>query len=88
MFSIPLCVIANILGIFRKAGLPKFTVDYMQSIIMCEDFQTLAYIMSISMTQKGFFLNMPILIMAILTLSFEFKNILDKNPNSPIISIA
>lgn len=44
--------------------------------------------MSIAMSQKGFFVHTPLLISAALALSIEFKKILDKKPNTPVLSIS
>ena len=72
----------------RKSGTPKMSMDYAQSIIFLDEFSSLTYLMSIMMMPKGFFIHTPLLISAALSLAIDFKKILDKKPNTPILSIA
>ena len=64
------------------------SMDYAQSIIFLDEFSSLTYLMSIMMMPKGFFIHTPLLISTALALAIEFKKILDKKPNTPILSIA
>lgn len=61
-------------------------MNYAQSVIFTEEFATLTYVMSITMTSGGIFLNMPVIIAALLTLSIDLKKELDKNPSFPLVS--
>jgi CRISPR/Cas system CMR subunit Cmr6 (Cas7 group RAMP superfamily) len=54
--------------------------------VFLEEFSALTYLMSIMMMPKGFFTHTPLLLGVVLSLAFEFKKILDKNPNTPILS--
>jgi hypothetical protein len=83
----PICLISQLLGVLRKAGVPRFDIMYAQGLIFTEEFQTLTYVMSISMSKGGLFLNMPIIIATLLTLSVDFKKELDTRPTLPIVSM-
>ena len=87
LYTMSLLITANIVGMMRKAGTPEFNIAYLQRIIFTEDFQTMCYAMSISLTTKGLFLMTPVLISAVMTLAFECKKELDTKPSTPIISI-
>jgi|TARA_B110000285_G_C15007947_1_gene554859 CRISPR/Cas system CMR subunit Cmr6 (Cas7 group RAMP superfamily) len=54
--------------------------------VFLEEFSALTYLMSIMMMPKGFFIHTPLLLGVVLSLAVEFKKILDKNPNTPILS--
>ena len=83
-----LVLAGNIMSTFRKSGMPKFSIEFMQSIVFLDEFSNLTYLMSIATTPKQFFVHTPLLISAVLLLSVEFKRILDKKPNTPILSTA
>ena len=61
-------------------------LDYAQSIVFLDEFGALTYLMSIVMMPKGFFIHTPLLMGVALALAIEFKKILDKKPNTPILS--
>lgn len=77
---------ALIVGILRKTGMPKMNMEYAQSFMFAEDFQTLAYLMSIAMSGSSLFVNMPLLITAASHLAIDFKRMLNSNPNIPLLS--
>lgn len=85
-FTTQCCYAAHIMNILRKAGMPKMSMDYAQSIVFLDEFRALTYLMSIVMLPKGFFVHTPLLIGVALALAVEFKKILDKKPNTPILS--
>ena len=62
------------------------TMEYAQSLVFLDEFSNLTYLMSIAMSPKGFFQHTPLLISAALVLAVEFKKILDKSPNTPVLS--
>jgi hypothetical protein len=70
----------------RKSGMPKMNMEYAQGLVFLDEFSALTYLMSIMMMPKGFFIHTPLLIGIALALAVEFKKILDKNPNTPILS--
>ena len=87
IFTFPIFIGAQLIGIVRRIGMPKMQMDYAQHLVFLEEFQNLTYMMSISMSKGGLFLNTPVLVGTILTLCLEFKKILDRNPSTPILSI-
>ena len=86
LFTTQCCYAAQILNIIRKSGMPKMSIDYAQSIVFMDEFRALTYLMSIVMMPKGFFIHTPLLIGVALGLAVEFKKILDKKPNTPVLS--
>ena len=64
------------------------SIEYAQSIVFLDEFSALTYMMSIMMMPKGFFIHTPLLLGVALALAVEFKKILDKKPNTPILSIS
>jgi hypothetical protein len=80
--------LASLIGILKKAGTPKFDMEYMQGVVLAEDFQNVTYFMSIIMAPKGLFLYTPLIISAVLALACEFKKSLDSNPSFPLLSIS
>ena len=81
------CALSCLIGIVRKAGMPRFSTDYLQQVVFVEDFQTFTYFISVSMSKGGLFLNMPLIIMAVMNLAVDFKRMLDQNPNTPLLSV-
>ena len=79
-------MIGLVLGIMRKAGYPKFNILYAQTALFTQAFGVLTYYMSISLSPSAMFLNAPIFIYIALTLSTEGKKMLDKNPQTPLLS--
>lgn len=82
-----ICFAAQVFGVLRKAGMPKFSVEYGQQIVFLEDFQNIFFLLSIAMAPKNLFISGPLIISAVLMLSIEFKKMLDVNPSTPILSI-
>ena len=82
-----LIFIGNMLGLFRKAGIPQFNLNYLQSIVFFEEFSNITYLISIIMTREGLLIMSPLLISSVLVLALEFKKQLDSNPTTPILSL-
>ena len=83
-----LCFISNLIGIFRKAGLPKMNMAYLQSVVFLEEFCNITYLISIFMTRGGLMVYSPLLISAVLVLAIEFNKLLTANPSFPLLSAA
>ena len=61
-------------------------MDYAQRAIFTEDFQNLTYFMSVSMAPSSLFISLPLIVNALANLCVDFKRMLDKNPNTSVIS--
>mmetsp|Transcript_17783 Transcript_17783/g.30123 ORF Transcript_17783/g.30123 Transcript_17783/m.30123 type:complete len:175 (+) Transcript_17783:392-916(+) len=81
-----LCFIANLLGLLRKAGMVKFSLEYLQTLVYFEEFANVTYLISVFVTRGGLMIYGPLLISAGLALAIEFKRMLDANPSTPVLS--
>jgi hypothetical protein len=82
-------MLANLFILFRKCGIPQYSsiMNYLQEIVLYEEFHNLTYMISIFMTPGGFFIHAPLIISAVLFLSLEFKKYMDKNPGTPLLNV-
>jgi hypothetical protein len=82
-------MLANLFILFRKAGVPQYStiLNYMQEIVLYEEFHNLTYMISIFMSPGGLFIHAPLIISALLFLSLEFKKYMDKNLGLPLLNI-
>jgi hypothetical protein len=64
-----LCFFSNLLGLVRKAGMPKMSLDYLQGVVPFEEFASITLLISIIMAPNTFFVYSPLLIGAILSAS-------------------
>lgn len=82
-------MLANIFILFRKCGVPEYSsiMNYLQEIVLYEEFHNLTYMLSIFMAPGGLFIQAPLIISALLFLSLEFKKYLDKNPGIPLLNM-
>mmetsp|Transcript_11020 Transcript_11020/g.16725 ORF Transcript_11020/g.16725 Transcript_11020/m.16725 type:complete len:218 (-) Transcript_11020:93-746(-) len=81
------CFLANLLSLFRKVGMPKMSMEFVQQIAFYEEFSNITYLIAIFMTSGGIFVYSPLLLSTVLMLAFDFKKMLDSNPNAPVISM-
>jgi hypothetical protein len=44
-----LCFITNLVGLLRKAGMPRLSMDYVQNIVFLEEFANITYLISVFM---------------------------------------
>jgi hypothetical protein len=86
IFTTQLIFAANVIGLIRKGGYPKFTAEFVQGLVFTEEFNNLTFLLSILMAKKSFFLFTPILISVALLLCFEAKRVLDANPSVMVLS--
>lgn len=76
------------LGLVKRHGIPKFNKEFLQRIIFDENLQMLPYLGVLAIGGgQNFILYIPLLLHAFLEVAPLFKEILDRNPSAPIISI-
>ena len=74
-------------AIVKRHGLPKFNKTYLQQITLDDNTQTLPYLGIVAVASGGSFIfYMPLIIHAWVEVSPHFKAMLEKNPNTPILS--
>lgn len=76
------------LGIVKRHGFPKFNKEFLQRIIFDDNLQMLPYIGVLAIAGgQNFILYVPLLLHAYLEVAPLFKEILDRKPTAPIISM-
>jgi len=94
VITLPLRLFTNWFGfgallasVIAKHGFPKFSKEFLQRVMYDENFQMIGYMGIVSMVGTvNFVLYLPILLLAYMHLSEVGKAILDKNPNTIILS--
>ena len=78
---------ALVTSVIKKHGIPKFNKEFLQRVMFDENFQMIGYVGVVSMAGSGsFILYLPLLMQAYLHLAEVGKAILDRNPNTMILS--
>ena len=75
-------------GILKRHGIPKFNKEYLQKIMMEDSFQMLFYLSSVALVMTpNFIIYSPLVLTAFIEGSDTTKQLLDKNPRLPLISM-
>ena len=75
-------------GIVKRHGLPKFNKEFLQRIMLDDNFQMLFYLSSVALAMTpNFIVYSPLVLTAFIEGSDAVKQLLDKNPRIPIISM-
>jgi len=80
-------IAAIIIGIMKKYGLPKFSMDYFKRIMIDDEFHNLCYAFLCNLgSSSSLILNIPLIMSAYLNISRYAKVMLTKYPNVPLIN--
>lgn len=82
-------VIALVIGVIKRYGIPKFNKEYLQRIMFDDNLQMLPYLGVVAVAAGGnLILYMPLCLHGFLEIAPLFNNLLRTKPNLPIISSA
>lgn len=82
-----LALVALLIAIVKRYGIPKFSKDFLQRIMFDDNLQMLPYLAVVAVAAGGnLILYMPLVLHGFLEVAPLFKDLLRTKPNLPIVS--
>lgn len=76
------------IGVIKKNGIPKFNKEYLQKIMLDDNFQMVFYLLSVSVSMTpNFIIYSPLVLTAVIEGADSAKVLLERNPRFPFVSM-
>jgi hypothetical protein len=74
-------------GVIKRNGVPKFNKEYLQQIMINDNFQMVFYLTSVATAMSpNFILFSPLVLTGLIEGCESSKQLLEKNPRIPVLS--
>ena len=88
MYTNWIALAALVVGIMKRYGMPKFNKQFLQKIMLDENLQMLPFLGVVAVGGgNSMILYMPLVLHGFLEVAPTFNQMLQRNPNTPVISI-
>lgn len=88
MYTNWIALAALVVGVMKRYGMPRFNKAFLQQIMLDENLQMLPYLGVVAVAAgSSLILYMPLVLHGFLEVAPTFNLMLQRNPNTPVISI-